>query len=107
MYLATVACDSSNPSFNSSPWIRGAPQRGLAKLILRIRAAQRMAAFPFPVQSESLPVPSDHGLRLDDKQRRSPTSPKPREPNPQNAVSGSEIKAMSLLGALENQELLS
>jgi hypothetical protein len=53
------------------------------------------------------PVPSDHGLRLDDKQRRSPTSPKPREPNPQNAVSGSEIKAMSLLGALENQELLS
>jgi hypothetical protein len=38
MYLATVACDSSNPSFNSSPWMRGAPHRGLAKLILRIRA---------------------------------------------------------------------
>jgi hypothetical protein len=38
MYLATVACDSSNPIFSSSPWMRGAPHRGLAKLILRIRS---------------------------------------------------------------------
>src|SRR5271155_246732 len=38
MYLATVASDTSNPSFNSSPWMRGAPQRGLAILILRIRS---------------------------------------------------------------------
>jgi hypothetical protein len=38
IYLATVASDSTNPSFESSPWMRGAPQRGLAKLILRIRS---------------------------------------------------------------------
>jgi hypothetical protein len=37
MYLATVACEISIPSFNSSPWIRGAPHRGLARVILRIR----------------------------------------------------------------------
>jgi len=36
--LATAASESSNPSFESSPWMRGAPQRGLAKIILRIRS---------------------------------------------------------------------
>jgi len=38
MYLATADYDSSNPSFNSSPWMRAVPHAGLAKLILRIRS---------------------------------------------------------------------
>ena len=38
MYLATVVCDSSNPSIRSSPWMRGAPQSGFAKLIFRMRS---------------------------------------------------------------------
>ncbi len=37
MYLATVACDTGIPSFRSSPWIRGAPNRGLARVIFRMR----------------------------------------------------------------------
>jgi hypothetical protein len=36
MYLATVAWLISMPSLRSSPWIRGAPQSGLALLICRI-----------------------------------------------------------------------
>ena len=33
-YLETVAWEISRPSFWSSPWIRGAPHRGLASAIV-------------------------------------------------------------------------
>ena len=36
MYLATVAWDTSMPSLRSSPWIRGAPQSGLAVFMFRM-----------------------------------------------------------------------
>jgi hypothetical protein len=36
--LPTVAWLTSMPSLSSSPWMRGAPQSGLARLIRRIRA---------------------------------------------------------------------
>src|SRR2546422_714619 len=38
MYFDTVACEIVRPSFSSSPWILGAPHRGLARLIRRIRS---------------------------------------------------------------------
>ena len=38
MYFATVAWLTSMPSLSNSPWIRGAPQSGLAVLICRIRS---------------------------------------------------------------------
>jgi hypothetical protein len=38
MYLATLDCATSNPSLRSSPWMRGAPQRGFSTLICRINA---------------------------------------------------------------------
>src|ERR1700736_5146865 len=38
VYLATVAWLISMPTLSSSPWIRGAPQSGLALLICRIRS---------------------------------------------------------------------
>jgi hypothetical protein len=37
IYLATEVWPTSMPSLRSSPWILGAPQRGLARLIPRIR----------------------------------------------------------------------
>ena len=36
MHLATEVWPISMPSLRSSPWIRGAPQRGLARLVSRI-----------------------------------------------------------------------
>ncbi len=36
MYLETVASETSIPSFNSSPWIHGAPHNGLARHMRRI-----------------------------------------------------------------------
>src|SRR5215472_4330767 len=48
MYLATVAWATSIPSLSSSPWIRGAPQSGLAKLIMRVnsRTSSSIAGLP-------------------------------------------------------------
>src|SRR6516164_3644746 len=36
MYLATVVCPTSMPSLSSSPWMRGAPQSGFARLMSRM-----------------------------------------------------------------------
>src|SRR5262249_13132920 len=43
MYFDTVACETARPSFSSSPWILGASQSGLARLIrvTRTFAARR------------------------------------------------------------------
>src|ERR1039458_1979908 len=38
MYLATVRWAMAKPSFSSSPWLRGAPHNGLARLMLRIKS---------------------------------------------------------------------
>jgi len=38
MYRDTVACETSNPSFSSSPWIRGAPHKKFSLLIRTISA---------------------------------------------------------------------
>src|SRR5713226_3465 len=38
MYLATAVWEIAIPSLSNSPWIRGAPQRGLARLISRVRS---------------------------------------------------------------------
>ena len=38
MYLDTTASDTLIPSFNNSPWIHGAPHKGLASHMRRIKA---------------------------------------------------------------------
>src|SRR2546427_7923182 len=48
MYFETLACETVRPSFNSSPWILGAPQRGLARLIRRIRSRSSVPSLGRP-----------------------------------------------------------
>ena len=48
MYLATVVCPISMPSLSSSPWILGAPQSGLARLISRINCLMSAGIFGRP-----------------------------------------------------------
>ena len=38
MYFETVAWETLTPSFNNSPWIRGAPHSGFSRLIRRMRS---------------------------------------------------------------------
>jgi hypothetical protein len=78
IYLATLVCPMSMPSLSSSPWIRGAPHSGLAKLISRITCRisagtagrpRRRPGFPAPKQSEACTVPPNHGFGPNDGER--------------------------------------
>jgi len=80
IYLATLVCPTSMPSLSSSPWIRGAPPERVGKahvadqLTYLKRHGRPSAArprLPAPVRSESHTVPTDHGVRFDNRQRRS------------------------------------
>src|SRR4030042_2972174 len=44
------------------------------------------SALPGPVASPAGAVPADHGVRLDDDERRSPARPGTREPQPEQAI---------------------
>src|SRR6266481_452469 len=116
MYLATLACATGMPSFRSSPWMRGAPQRGLTRLHLPDQIANfrryRWATFatptlPSPIEAKSLAMPGDNSLRFDKEQRRSPIVPQPREPNPQDSISPTETELMTAVRTLQDQKLMS
>src|SRR5436189_3177212 len=47
-YLATEVWPTSMPSLRSSPWMRGAPQSGLARLISRISRRISSVTFGLP-----------------------------------------------------------
>src|ERR1700730_12309010 len=78
MYLATLVCPISMPSLRSSPWNpRRSPQRignaHLADKLAYLRSYSWSAStaaprLPAPVRSEPGAVPSNHGLRLHDRQ---------------------------------------
>jgi hypothetical protein len=65
-----------------------------------------MAAFPPPVQSESLAVPGDHSFGLNYHECGLPTTPERREPNPHKSVGDAQTQPMATAGALEDQELM-
>jgi hypothetical protein len=65
-----------------------------------------MAAFPSPVESEAFPVPSNHGFRLHNQQRRLPTIPESGEPDPEDAIPTAHLDAMSCFLALKSDELM-
>jgi hypothetical protein len=52
-YLATLDCVTSNPSLNSSPWMRGAPQSGFSTLIRRSMRAAPCRSAVAPVGATS------------------------------------------------------
>src|SRR6267142_6258601 len=60
---------------------------------------------PVPERAEALPVPANHGLRLNDMERFAPPYPPLREPHPEDAVE--EADPRSLGAAAEQGELLS
>jgi hypothetical protein len=80
MYLATVDCATSIPSLSSSPWMRGARHSRLARLISRLSRRISNGTFSrlprerdFQRQPQARPMPSDDGLRLDNRQYSTPT----------------------------------
>src|SRR5438445_7503993 len=115
MSRPTVRCETSRPSLRSSPWNarrtpegisegHGADELGDLQIDGRTTgsAASRL---PVPEHTEALPVPANHGLRLNDMERFAPPCPPPREPHPEDAVE--ETDPMSLGATAEQGEPLS
>jgi hypothetical protein len=50
VYLATVDCATLKPSLSSSPWMRGAPHSGFARLISPTRARNSAKTFDLPTR---------------------------------------------------------
>jgi hypothetical protein len=96
MYLDTVVPDAPIPSFMSSPWMRGAPQKWVLPThstdefadIFGHRSTSWFAApgFPGPERTKSLPVPADDGFRPYGRQRLAPARPKAGKDDPEQAV---------------------
>src|SRR2546422_1610849 len=114
MYFETVACETATPSFSSSPWILGAPQRGLASLIRRIRSRSSLPigptlsppTLPRPVASEPLPVPAHHGRWPHHTQRilpvpfrTSPAPPRRSDPEPSAAAAADALSTRRVAAA--------
>src|SRR6266478_9893891 len=95
--------------------MRGAPQRGSARAMVRTSSAISESTggrpvrprrdFQFPERAKALPVPANHGLRLNDMERFAPPCPPLREPHPEDAVE--ETDPRSLGAAAEEGALLS
>src|SRR6267143_2651874 len=95
--------------------MRGAPQRGLARAMVRTslaisestggRPVRPRRDFQLQKRAEALSVPANHGLRLNDMERFAPPCPPLGEPHPEDAVE--EADPRSLGAAAEQGELLS
>src|SRR3954464_6198389 len=77
MYLATEVWPTSMPSLRSSPWMRGAPQSGLARLIFRISRRISGGTLGLPARRRDFqrqkerkpdPMPPDNCFRLYDRE---------------------------------------
>src|SRR5215471_16891586 len=62
----TVACETSNPSFSSSPWIRGAPHKKFSWLIRTISARTSLLILGRPPRQR----PHEPGAQIAHKPRR-------------------------------------
>src|SRR5882724_2547311 len=54
---------------------------------------------PVPERAEALPVPANHGLRLNDLERFTPPCPPLREPHPEDAVEETEPRSVRAFSA--------
>src|SRR5258708_38565381 len=92
MYLATVDWATSKPSLSSSPWMRGAPQSGFARLIspsnsagtlglpTRLRDRQRQKG------PKANTMPANDRFRPDDRNGACGRGEPAIEPNKQKSI---------------------
>ena len=64
------------------------------------------SALPTPIEAETLPVPAEDGLRLNEDESATPSGPDLREVGPQESIGGPKRDAPSRALALENEELM-
>src|SRR5687768_6843618 len=94
-YRATLRSETTKPSFNSSPWILGAPQSAFSCAKRRISTRISSLIFgrplrgprtPTPVESETSAVPANYGRRLHDDEDVGPARPTAAQGSPEESV---------------------
>src|ERR1700733_15256164 len=95
--------------------MRGAPQSGLARLMVWIRSRISRETVGLPVlpcltveaqkKAEPFAVPADNGLRFDDDQSGSPIGPDTGQPRPKHTVHHGQLRPL-LGGAPEHTDLM-
>jgi hypothetical protein len=71
------------------------PADQLANVFWHARAAAlSVSDLPGPEPSEALPVPRDHGLRLDNDEGGSPVAPHFGQPGPEESIGGRQLGAL-------------
>ena len=114
MYFATRGLTHGNPEL---PQLAVDARRTPQRICLRHRADQRAdvgrygrparapSALPGPEQAEAATVPGDDRLGLHEDERRPPSSPDAREPDPEQAVGRGQAHARSAR-AFQHQKLV-
>src|SRR5215470_443928 len=101
MYRDTVACDTSNPSFSSSPWIRGAPHKKFSWLIRTISARTSLLILGRPprqrphepdrqIAHKPRPRQTQNGGGPDEDQTSLPICPPARQEQPEQLLTRAE-----------------
>ena len=108
MYLATVVCEIEIPSFINSPLNAGSTPTRVGETHSPDEVPDLpgyrwttliMAALPSLIESEALSKPGNRRLWLEDDEGRTPVSPQPGKPNPQEAVSHAQTDTMAAVRA--------
>jgi len=113
LYFGTVACDPAIPIFSNSREC-GSSQRGLARLIFRIRC-ELLEIHTVVLQDgdssnsntvETLAMPGDDRLRLTRSSAERQSFPQSRKPDPQDTVSPTETQPTPTARTLQDQKLM-
>ncbi|WJR75922.1 hypothetical protein [Bradyrhizobium sp. NP1] len=110
MYFATLVWPMSMPSLRSSPWLLGAPHNGLATLISRISGRisngttgrpRLCCDFQCQYDLETGAVPTDHGIRLHNRQRLDGIWYQSIQPNKDQAIHGTDGRSLRPVPSLD------
>src|SRR5215472_5018542 len=93
-------------AWRSPQWVLAAHLADQFSDMFRDFRSSRLPAssFPSPEQAEALAVPSNHSLRFDDDQRRTPVAPNSGQPRPQQPVRRGQLGTFHR--TLQNGELM-
>jgi hypothetical protein len=99
---------------SNSPGMRGAPQSGLDRDMLRVRVIVSgathfrppftRAALPFPEEAKTLRMPVDDGIELNKSKGSHPAAPSTRKPSSEGTVQQSQARSLGV--PAQDQELV-
>jgi hypothetical protein len=89
------------PAFSAARDIGASLFKDTANFQRYSRSAAAVPRFPAPIQSETGTVPTDHGIRLHNRQRLDGIRRQTIQPNKDQAIHGTEGQSLRLVPSLD------